>query len=59
MNYKLSYASNRIMKQTHFNLGVLYYNMGQLENARRELIARLKIKPDDQIARQLLNAISR
>ena len=29
-----------------------------IENARRELITRLKIKPDDQKARQLLNEIS-
>ncbi len=46
--------------EAHFNLGAfLYYRMGQKENARRELMAGLKIKPDDQEAQQLLNEISR
>ncbi len=44
----------------HFNLGsFLYFRMGQKENARRELIAGLKIKPDDREAQQLLDEISR
>jgi protein O-mannosyl-transferase len=43
----------------HFNLGSLfYYRLGQIENARRELLAGLKIKPDDQTAQQLLQEIS-
>jgi len=46
--------------EAHFNLGsLLYFRMGQTENARRELIEGLKIKPYDQEAQQLLNEISR
>ncbi len=46
--------------EAYFNLGsFLYYRMGEKEEARRELIAGLKIKPDDQEAQQLLNEISR
>ena len=45
--------------EAYFNLGLLYFNMGQLENARRELITTLNIKPHDQKAQQLLQIISR
>jgi len=45
--------------EAHFNLGFVYYNMGQREKVERELRAGLRIKPDDQQARQLLNMVSR
>lgn len=45
--------------EAHFNLGsLLYYRMGQTENARRELMTGLRIKPDDQTAQQLMRDIS-
>lgn len=44
--------------KAHVNLGLVYYQMGQLENARRELITGLNMKPDDQSARQLLKALT-
>ena len=45
--------------EAHFDLGsLLYYRMGQTENARRELMTGLRIKPDDQTAQQLMRDIS-
>ncbi len=44
--------------QPHFNLGALYYRMGQMKNARSELITGLNIKPDDQRAQRLLSEVS-
>src|SRR5208283_2124905 len=43
--------------EAHFNFGALYYQLGQMANARMELLEGLKIKPDDQRAQQLLQAI--
>ncbi len=45
--------------QAHFNLGYVYFRMGQMENARRELITGLNIKPDDRQAQQVLKTVNR
>jgi Flp pilus assembly protein TadD len=44
--------------EAHFNLGIIYLARSEKDLAQREFEAGLKIKPDDQKARQILRAIT-
>jgi lipoprotein NlpI len=42
----------------HYNLGLLYYNLGQKDNARIELTRALAITPDDRDTLELMRELS-
>jgi protein O-mannosyl-transferase len=43
--------------KAHFNLAVIYYKIGRFDLARKELLAGLAIKPNEENAHQLLEKI--
>jgi lipoprotein NlpI len=55
---KAAAAINPAHDAVHYNLGLLYYNLGQKDNARIELTRALAITPDDRDTLELMRELS-